>query len=202
MCGDHDGRTGRLDGARTQRRCIHLVEAALERGLLLRQQPVDDLDILPEPGDPFLRTPILDAHHPIRRVDFQADAEPDIEPAAGNVIGGERLQREQGRVAQRDLGDQGREPNARRCLGDGSKLRPQLEPGSLAAGPIDEMIGEADGIEAKLLDLPAAAQKFGPRHVRQHEHGEAELVGHGYLVMTAVFYQPIARPVRRGSAAP
>ena len=28
----------------------------------------------------------------------------------------------------------------------------------------------------ELLDVPAAAQKLGPRDVRQHEHGEAELV--------------------------
>jgi hypothetical protein len=35
------------------------------------------------------------------------------------------------------------------------------------------MIGQADGIEAKLLDLTAAPQKFTPWHVGQHEHGKS-----------------------------
>jgi hypothetical protein len=35
------------------------------------------------------------------------------------------------------------------------------------------MIGQTDGIEAKLLDLPATPQKFVPRHVGQHKHGKS-----------------------------
>ncbi len=179
--GDHDGRARRLDGARAQRRRIDLVEAALERRLLLRQQPVDDLDIFAEAGDAFLRAPIVDAHHPIRRIDLQPDAEPDIEPATGNVVGGERLQGQQGGIAQRDLRDQRRQPNARRRLGNGGKLRPQLEPRPLPPAQSTRWSARPIGIEAELLDLPAAAQQLGPRHVRQHEHGEAELVGHVVL---------------------
>jgi hypothetical protein len=43
------------------------------------------------------------------------------------------------------------------------------------------MIGEADGIETKLLDLAAAAQKFRPRDVGQHEHGKPQLTGHRFI---------------------
>jgi hypothetical protein len=45
------------------------------------------------------------------------------------------------------------------------------------------MIGEADGIESKLLDLAATAQKLGPRHVWQHEHGKPELAGHVFFLL-------------------
>jgi hypothetical protein len=40
------------------------------------------------------------------------------------------------------------------------------------------VIGKADGVEAKVLDLTAAAQEFGPGDVGQDEDGKAELVRH------------------------
>ena len=76
------------------------------------------------------------------------------------------------------------------CLGDGCNLCPQFEPGTLVPGPVDEMVGKANRVETKLLDFAAAAQKFGPRHVWQHEYGEPELAGHVFsLFLTGQFYQ-------------
>jgi hypothetical protein len=190
--GDHDRGTGRLDGPRTERCAIDLVVAPLERRLFVRQQPIDDLDILTEAGDPLLRAPVLDAHHPIRGIDHQAGPQADVEPAAGDVIGRQRLQRKVGGVPQGNLGDQGRQANPGGCLGNGGNLGPQLEPRPLVPGPIDKMVGEADAVEPELLDLAAAAQEFGPGHVWQHEHGKSESVRHVCLPVADEAILPMA----------
>jgi len=69
----------------------------------VRQQPIDDLHVFTEAGDAFLGGPVVDTHHSIRWVDLQPGAEAKIEAAAGYVVGGQCLQREQGGVTQGNL---------------------------------------------------------------------------------------------------
>jgi hypothetical protein len=172
------GGRGDWTGREAQRGSIDLVVASLIRRLLVRQQPIDDFDIFAEPRDAFLRGPVVDTHHAVGRVDLQSGADAEIEPSAGYMVGGQRLQSEQGRVAEGDLRNQGRQTDARRGHGDRGKLCPQLEPRPRAACPIDEMIRHADGVEAKFLDLTATPQKLVPGHVGQHEYGKPQAVWH------------------------
>ena len=71
-----------------------VVEPAAERGHLVAQQPVDDLEVLAEPGHALGGFPIGHADHRVRRVERGPGPEPDLEPAARHVVEGQRLARE------------------------------------------------------------------------------------------------------------
>jgi hypothetical protein len=88
-----------------QRRAVDPVVAPLVRNLRFGEQEGDNFDVLAESGDPFLRAPVLDAHHLVRRIDVEAGAETNIQPTARYVIGGQGLKSEQRRISKGDLCD-------------------------------------------------------------------------------------------------
>src|SRR5438067_7894586 len=109
---DPDGRVRSLDGFRVIARPCQLVVPSLEGGTVLRHQQADDLHALlqslgPLPerweGDPQLLV--------FRLVPGGAQAE--LEPAAGDVVDGDGLVRQNRWVAERDPGYKHPEPDPR-----------------------------------------------------------------------------------------
>ena len=137
---DHDRRPRRLDRTGIHDRPSYLVEVTRERCHLVAQEAIDDLDIFREPGDAFLRLPVGDADHAVRRVVHEARPQPDLESAMRDVIERQGLASEQRRVPEWDLRNAAAESDGRRGGCQPSECRPGLEPRTRRVGPVDEMI--------------------------------------------------------------
>ena len=145
--------------------------------LAVAQEPVDDLDSLVEAADQLPRRRQRDAELLVLG-DEPPGAQPELEPAVGDVVDGHRLVREKARVAERVAAHQHPDPDARRAGRQPGQERPALvvRPGR-AAGLV-EVIAVPHAVEAEPLEVLPALDERGEREVLVGAQPEAHSARH------------------------
>ena len=154
--------TGVLDRLRLERRLVELVELALEAGLLVREQTLDDLARLFHAaqapahrveGDPVGAMLIL----------LPASTQSEHEPAPADVVdGGRHLGQHRG-MAIGVSGDQRTDLDPGNRGGEGRDGRPRLAPGRAGVRSVrHEVVGEVDSVPPRGLRVRSDLEKRLP----------------------------------------
>jgi hypothetical protein len=164
------------------------------------EEPPNEIDVLSEAVDPLPRLPVRQSGHRVRRIDGEPGSQTELDPAVGDVVEREGLAGQHRRVAQRDLGDDGRKPVRVGGLRYSGKRRPCLEPWYDRIRPVDEVIGQRDDLQAEFLQPNDARLQFFPPDVRQEQHMEPQRVALAAFSHPGGHRSVAARSLARSSA--
>src|ERR671930_247794 len=109
-----------------------------------------------------------------------AGADADLEPAAGDVVDGDRLLGEQGWLAEDDGADERADPDPARRLRERGERRPALVEGP-RADRVHEVVGDPEAVEPELLHLARPADDLLPRLERDDDGAKPHAENHAAL---------------------